>query len=178
MIGTVFLGPSWGGVRIFFINGRSFFQQERVLCGWLAGPSPKSYFLLWIFFRNRWENARHILYKFNNVAFMSLLLGTTGEGSSNHKLYCRHKCYWANSLTIKDTKGCLILQQSCNKQNFLSAFSILGLMFLQKKHVNFDASFFSIKLGKSPIPTRCFISLSEYFPVFIHDSYMIKMVIR
>ena len=37
MIDTFFLGPSLGGLRFF--NGGRFFQQERVLWGWLAGPS-------------------------------------------------------------------------------------------------------------------------------------------
>ena len=44
MITTVFLGPSWGGGSEFFINGGSFFfQRERVLWSWLAGPSRTLY---------------------------------------------------------------------------------------------------------------------------------------
>ena len=38
MIDTVFLGPSLGGSEVNK-NGRSFLQKERVLWGWLAGPS-------------------------------------------------------------------------------------------------------------------------------------------
>ena len=49
-----FLGPSLGGVR-FLKNGGRFFQRERVLCGWLAGPSHimmlSIFFLSWKFKR-------------------------------------------------------------------------------------------------------------------------------
>ena len=38
IIDTVFLGPGLGG-SYFFITGGRFFQRERVLWGWLSGPS-------------------------------------------------------------------------------------------------------------------------------------------
>ena len=34
-----FFGTKFRGVRVFFINGGSFFQRERVLWGWLFGTS-------------------------------------------------------------------------------------------------------------------------------------------
>ena len=39
MTDTDFLGPSLGVVRIFLFTVGGFFQQERVLWGWLPGPS-------------------------------------------------------------------------------------------------------------------------------------------
>ena len=39
MIDTFFWGPSLGGGSELCIKGGRFFQRERVLCGWLAGPS-------------------------------------------------------------------------------------------------------------------------------------------
>ena len=47
MIDTVFLGPSLGGSEFVNNYGR-FFQRERVLWGWLAGPCLIDSFIDWV----------------------------------------------------------------------------------------------------------------------------------